>query len=159
VHLSKHKASTPAARIMSFRNRPMLARLRPDWLYRSSRPPAAVRVCRLSGSPALRDRPSSGVAGSLPSNFVSSLAGTKRRAGRNGRSSNGLRRLTDMRAEGMTTPIEAIYGSMRNHAFKPDVQLRIRQLAGVVDQSGNVIPGYVRHDNGCIVDASTVGHG
>jgi hypothetical protein len=59
----------------------------------------------------------------------------------------------------MTTPIEAIYGSMRNHAFKPDVQLRIRQLAGVVDQSGNVIPGYVRHDNGCIVDASTVGHG
>jgi hypothetical protein len=31
---------------------------------------------------------------------------------------------------------------MRNHVFVPDVALRVRQLAGVVDQVGDLMPGY-----------------
>ena len=53
---------------------------------------------------------------------------------------------------------------MRNYVFKPDVVQRIRHLAGVVDQYGNVMPGYMLYPNGCIIDAdlaevTAVGYG
>jgi hypothetical protein len=49
--------------------------------------------------------------------------------------------------------LAAIYNSMRNYAFKPDVALRVRQLAGCLDEKGQLLPGYVLHTNGCITDA------
>jgi hypothetical protein len=55
--------------------------------------------------------------------------------------------------------LAALYGSMRNWSFPPDVALRVRQLAGLVDQPGSITPGYVLHENGCITDARLVGHG
>jgi hypothetical protein len=47
----------------------------------------------------------------------------------------------------------AIYNGMRNHAFTPDVALRVRQLAGCLDENGRLLPGYVLNTNGCITDA------
>jgi hypothetical protein len=44
--------------------------------------------------------------------------------------------------------LAAIYNGMRNHAFMPDVALRVRQLAGCLDAKGQLLPGY-----GCITDA------
>jgi hypothetical protein len=37
--------------------------------------------------------------------------------------------------------LAAIYNGMRNYAFKPDVALRVRQLAGCVDENGQLLPG------------------
>jgi hypothetical protein len=44
--------------------------------------------------------------------------------------------------------LAAIYNGMRNYAFLPDVALRVRQLAGCVDENGQLLPGYVLHANG-----------
>jgi hypothetical protein len=44
---------------------------------------------------------------------------------------------------------------MHNYAFAPDVALRVRQLAEVVDQAGNLMPSYALNENGCITDART----
>ena len=55
--------------------------------------------------------------------------------------------------------LAAIYNGMRNVGFPSDTCLKIRQLAGVVDQAGNLAPGHVMSENGFIVDAETVGHG
>lgn len=49
--------------------------------------------------------------------------------------------------------IAAVYNKMRNYAYPADVSLRIRQLAGVVDENGNPMPGYVLRDNGLINDS------
>ena len=49
--------------------------------------------------------------------------------------------------------IAAVYNKMRNYAYPADVSLRIRQLAGVVDENGNLMPGYVLRDNGLINDS------
>jgi hypothetical protein len=40
--------------------------------------------------------------------------------------------------------LAAIYNGMRNYAFTPDVALRVRQLAGVVDQIGDPGPALDR---------------
>jgi hypothetical protein len=52
--------------------------------------------------------------------------------------------------------LAAIYNGMRNYAFTPDVALRVRQLAGCVDENGQFLPGYVLHSNRCITDAQQV---
>lgn len=49
--------------------------------------------------------------------------------------------------------IRRAYSHRRNWAFDQAVIIRVRQLAGVIDADGNVMPGYVLTDNGCIVDA------
>jgi hypothetical protein len=49
--------------------------------------------------------------------------------------------------------IRAAYNSCRNYAFLPDKARLIRERAGVIDGQGNVMPGYVLLDNGCIVGA------
>jgi hypothetical protein len=54
--------------------------------------------------------------------------------------------------------LAAIYNGMRNYAFTPDVALRVRQLAGVVDLAGNLMPGYALSENGCITDARIAGN-
>lgn len=36
--------------------------------------------------------------------------------------------------------LAAAYNGCRNHAFLPDVRLRVRQLAGVVDENGEPLP-------------------
>lgn len=48
--------------------------------------------------------------------------------------------------------LAAVYDTMRNWGCSPDVSLRIRQLAGVVDQVGQAMPGYVLLANGCVND-------
>jgi hypothetical protein len=55
--------------------------------------------------------------------------------------------------------LAAIYNGMRNFAFNPDIALHVRQLSGVVDSAGNLVPGYVRNDDGCIAEAGEIGHG
>ena len=49
--------------------------------------------------------------------------------------------------------IRAAYSFCRNYAFLPDKARLIRERAGVIDGQGNVMPGYVLLDNGCIVGA------
>lgn len=49
--------------------------------------------------------------------------------------------------------IASVYNAMRNYGFAPILRLRVRQLAGVIDETGSVLPGYALLDNGCIVDA------
>lgn len=50
--------------------------------------------------------------------------------------------------------IRRAYNYQRNHAFGDEaIVTRVRQLAGVIDANGNVTPGYMLLDNGCIVDA------
>lgn len=49
--------------------------------------------------------------------------------------------------------IRRAYSHRRNWAFDQAVIIRVRQLAGVIDAVGNVMPGYVLTDNGNIVDA------
>jgi hypothetical protein len=49
--------------------------------------------------------------------------------------------------------IRAAYSLCRNYAFLPDKARLIRERAGVIDGQGNVMPGYVKRDNGCINDA------
>ena len=50
--------------------------------------------------------------------------------------------------------IRHAYSCRRNYAYGDEaIVTRVRQLAGVVDGDGNVMPGYVLLDNGCIVDA------
>ena len=53
--------------------------------------------------------------------------------------------------------IAAVYNRKRNYVYAADVSLRIRQLAGVVDENGEPLPGYVLCDNGCIIDAPEAG--
>ena len=47
--------------------------------------------------------------------------------------------------------IRAAYSLCRNYAYLPDKARLIRERAGVIDGQGNVMPGYVLMDNGCIV--------
>ena len=47
----------------------------------------------------------------------------------------------------------AAYSFCRNYAFSRDKARLIRERAGVIDGQGNVMPGYVMRDNGCINDA------
>jgi hypothetical protein len=47
--------------------------------------------------------------------------------------------------------IRAAYSFCRNYAFSRDKARLIRERAGVIDGQGNVMPGYVLLDNGCIV--------
>lgn len=49
--------------------------------------------------------------------------------------------------------IRRAYNHRRNWASGQAVVDRVRQLAGVIDADGNVMPGYVLNDNGCINDA------
>jgi hypothetical protein len=49
--------------------------------------------------------------------------------------------------------IRAAYSFCRDYAFLPDKARLIRERAGVIDGQGNVMPGYVLLDNGCIVGA------
>lgn len=49
--------------------------------------------------------------------------------------------------------IRAAYSLCRNYAFSPDKARLIRERAEVIDGQGNVMPGYVLLDNGCIVGA------
>lgn len=49
--------------------------------------------------------------------------------------------------------IQAAYSAMRNHPFPPYVSLRVRQLAGVVDESGQPVPGFEVLSNGSIIEA------
>jgi len=49
--------------------------------------------------------------------------------------------------------IRRAYSHRRNWAFDQAVIIRVRQLAGVIDADGNVMPGYVLTDSGNIVDA------
>ncbi len=54
--------------------------------------------------------------------------------------------------------IRRAYSCMRNYAFGNEaIVTRVRQLAGVIDADGNVMPGYVLTDNGSIVDAPNEG--
>lgn len=46
--------------------------------------------------------------------------------------------------------IRRAYSHRRNWVGCPD---EVRRLAGVIDDEGNVMPGYVLQENGCIVDA------
>jgi hypothetical protein len=50
--------------------------------------------------------------------------------------------------------IRAAYSFCRDYAFLPDKARLIRERAGVIDGQGNVMPGYVLLDNGCIVGPS-----
>lgn len=50
-----------------------------------------------------------------------------------------------------------LYNDRRNWAYDPATQLRIRQLAGVVDAQGKTFPGYVVSLNGCILDVMNEG--
>jgi hypothetical protein len=51
--------------------------------------------------------------------------------------------------------LSAAYNTMRNYAHAdPSVVLRVRKLAGVVDEGGAPLPGFVLHSNGCILDAA-----
>lgn len=50
--------------------------------------------------------------------------------------------------------IRRAYSHRRNYVYGDAATvLRIRQLAGVLDDDGNVLPCYVMLENGCIVDA------
>lgn len=49
--------------------------------------------------------------------------------------------------------IRRAYSHRRNWAFDQAVIIRVRQLAGVIDADGNVMPGYVLTDSDNIVDA------
>jgi hypothetical protein len=49
--------------------------------------------------------------------------------------------------------IRAAYSFCRNYAFSRDKARLVRERAGVIDGQGNVMPGYVLLDNGCIVGA------
>lgn len=54
--------------------------------------------------------------------------------------------------------IQRAYNYQRNYAFGNEaIVTRVRQLAGVIDADGNVMPGYVLTDNGCIVVAPNEG--
>lgn len=46
-----------------------------------------------------------------------------------------------------------VYNQCRNYAYPSDVQRRVWKLAGVVDENGDLMPGYVLRDNGLINDA------
>lgn len=49
--------------------------------------------------------------------------------------------------------IRRAYNHRRNWASAKTVIVKVRQLAGVIDTDGNIMPGYVLADNGCILDA------
>lgn len=44
--------------------------------------------------------------------------------------------------------LAALYGRVHNYALSPDVALRVRQLAGIVDENGKPFDGYRLADNG-----------
>ena len=50
--------------------------------------------------------------------------------------------------------LSTVYDRMRNYGGDAATVLRVRQRAGVVDQDGVPLPGYVLADNGCILDAA-----
>lgn len=69
--------------------------------------------------------------------------------------SDGLSQLERVRGIVPDRVVAAIYNSRRNHAGTSDEVVRVRQLAGVVDETGVPLPGYILHRNGCILDADT----
>lgn len=49
--------------------------------------------------------------------------------------------------------LAALYNERRNWVGTAETVQRVRQLAGVADEQGNVLPGYVLVSNGCILCA------
>lgn len=49
--------------------------------------------------------------------------------------------------------LTTLYSERRNWVATAEISQRVRQLAGVMDEQGNVLPGYVLAPNGCIIDA------
>lgn len=48
--------------------------------------------------------------------------------------------------------IRRAYNIRRNFAYPKEISARIRNLAGLTDDAGNLMPGYKLLDNGCIAD-------
>ena len=56
--------------------------------------------------------------------------------------------------------IRRAYNHRRNWAYGDEtIVTRVRQLAGVIDADGNVMPGYVLNKNGCINDINDAPQG
>ena len=50
--------------------------------------------------------------------------------------------------------LAAVYHTLRRYGYDDSTVLRVRQLAGVVDEQGAPLPGYALASNGCILDAA-----